>query len=243
MTTEQAKQLLFLYRPSVDAGNAEFAEAIALTQDERELRSWFEQHCAAQTALRDQFRDLPVPPDLAAEILARQRVVVPTFWRQPAWLAAAAAAIVLALGLVLYVWQRPHIPDRFTDFRARMVRDATSRYRMDVMTPDLAVLQQFLGTNGAPVDFVVPDELRDLTLTGGGLQRWRGQKVSMACFDRGDKQMLFLFVVNRAAVKAPPPPTPRVEKVNKLLTASWTRGEWAYLMAGPETSSVFQKQP
>jgi hypothetical protein len=242
MTTEQAKQLLFLYRPSVDAGNAEFAEAVALAQGEQELRSWFEQHCVAQAALRDQFRDLPVPPDLAGEILARHRVVVPILWRQPAWL-TAAAALVLALGIALYVWQRPHIPDRFTDFRARMVRNALLQYRMDVVTPDLTVLQQFLGTNGAPVDFVVPNELQGLSLTGGGLLRWRGQKVSMACFDRGDKQMLFLFVVNRAAVKAFPPLTPRVEKVNKLLMTSWTRGECAYLLAGPESSSVFQTQP
>jgi hypothetical protein len=242
MTPEQAKQLLLLYRPSLDASNAEFEEAIALVQGEGELRSWFEQHCATQAILRDRLRDLPVPPDLAADILARQRIVVPVSWRQPAWL-AAAAALILALGLVWYAWQRPRVPDRFADFRARMVRTAMLPYRMDVVTHELPVLQQFLGSNGAPIGFVVPDELRGLSLTGGGLQRWRGNKVSMACFDRGDKQMLFLFVVNRGAVKEPPPPTPHLEKVNKLQTASWTQGEWAYLLAGPETNGPLRKLP
>jgi hypothetical protein len=63
----------------------------------------------------------------------------------------------------------------------------------------------------------------------------------MVCFDRGDKQMLFLFVMKRSAVKDPPPPTPQLGKVRQMLTASWTQGENTYVLAGPEEAGFLGK--
>ena len=53
--------------------------------------------------------------------------------------------------------------------------------------------------------------------------------------------MLFLFVLNRSAIKDPPPAAPRLAKVNALLTASWTQGDKAYVLAGPEEVNFLQK--
>jgi len=88
---------------------------------------------------------------------------------------------------------------------------------------------------------MVPRGLKQLQLTGGGLLRWRSQPVTMVCFDRGDKQMLFLFVMARSAVKDPPPETPQVVKVNKLLTAQWSQADKTYLLAGPEEADFVRK--
>ena len=60
-------------------------------------------------------------------------------------------------------------------------------------------------SRGAPADYDVPRGLERLQLTGGGRLTWRSNPVAMVCFDRGDKQMLFLFVMKRSAVKDPPP--------------------------------------
>jgi hypothetical protein len=54
----------------------------------------------------------------------------------------------------------------------------------------------------------------------------------MVCFDRGDKQMLFLFVMKRAALKDAPPPQPQVKEASGLVAASWSKGDDAYLLLG-----------
>ena len=84
---------------------------------------------------------------------------------------------------------------------------------MDLVTNDMRQIRQFMAQRGAPADYHVPRGLERLQLTGGGRLTWRNNPVSMVCFDRGDKQMLFLFVMKRSAVKDPPPKTPRVAEV------------------------------
>jgi hypothetical protein len=63
----------------------------------------------------------------------------------------------------------------------------------------------------------------------------------MICFHRGDQQMLFLFVMNRNAVKNPPPDSPTFVKVSKLSTVSWSDGDKTYFLAGPEEPNFLQK--
>jgi hypothetical protein len=54
--------------------------------------------------------------------------------------------------------------------------------------------------------------------------------------------MLFLLVLNRAAVKDPPPERiPRVGKVRRLMTASWSEGNNTYLLAGPDEPDFVRK--
>lgn len=241
MTAAQAKETLLLYRPdSADGRDPDVAAALALTLQDEELRQWFHQHCAYQRAVRAQFRRLEPPPQLKAVILARHRIIRPTiWWRNPLWL-AAAASVVLLLSLT-GLWLRPRTPDRFADYQSRLVRTVLREYHMDVVTHDMAQVRHHLSSGGAPADYVVPPGLERLSLTGGGLLRWRSHPVSMVCFDRGDTQMLFLFVVRRSALKDPPPATPQVHKVNKLLAASWSQGDKIYLLAGPEDSAFPRK--
>jgi hypothetical protein len=118
-----------------------------------------------------------------------------------------------------------------------MVSAAVRVYGMDLETNDMTQLRQFVAKKGAPGDYEVSQGLARLQLKGGGLQRWRGNPVSMVCFDRGDSKMLFLFVMRRAAVKDPPPEvTSKVQlaRVDDYLTASWTRGNDTYVLAGLE---------
>jgi hypothetical protein len=55
----------------------------------------------------------------------------------------------------------------------------------------------------------------------------------MLCFDRGDQQMLFLFIVNRNAIKGEPGATPETHALNRLQTASWSDDVNVYVLAGP----------
>jgi hypothetical protein len=113
---------------------------------------------------------------------------------------------------------------------------------MDIPTNDMATVRRYLAARGAPADYVVPPGLAPLQLTGGGFLRWRSQPVSMVCFNRGDNQMLFLFVMN-SSMKDPPPATPALSKVSTLATASWTGNGKTYILAGPEQPGLLRYLP
>lgn len=244
MTSAQAKEILLLYRPGTrDAEDPQVLEAMELASRDPELAKWFGQQQAFQLAMRAKFREIPAPERAKVELLARQSTIVPQpmFWQRPVWLAAAAIFIVL-LGLSTF-WLRPSVPDRFSHYRESMVSAAVRTYGMDIETNDMAQLRGFLGSKGAPADYDLTGGLASLQLKGGGLLRWRGNPVSMVCFDRGGGATLFLFVMNRSALKDPPPSTTdaQVTQVDGLETASWSNGSHTYVLAGPTEPSFAEK--
>ena len=168
------------------------------------------------------------------------KILRPHFaWRQPVlWALAASVVLVCALA---GLWLKPSGQDPLAQFQARMVGSALREYRMDLVTNDMRQVRQLMAKGGAPADYVVSPGLEKLQLTGGGLLRWQNHPVAMVCFDRGDNQMLFLFVLDRTALPNPPPATPKLEKVNQLMTASWTQGDKTYVLAGPEEADFARK--
>lgn len=245
MSPQEARQILLLYRPgTADANDPQIAEALEMTRNDADLARWFEQHRAFQKAMRSGFRQMEVPAHLKASLLIRgtasPKVIIPqTGWRSPVWL-AAAAALLLLLGLA-GVWLKPRTPDQFANFQARMVGTALREYRMDIVTNDMGQIRKFMGDRGAPADYQLTTGLEGLQLTGAGLLRWRSHPVTMVCFNRGDNQMLYLFVMNRSALKDPPTSTPQLARVNDLVAASWTRGDKTYVLAGPEEPDFARK--
>ena len=235
MNREQAKDILMLYRPGTgDDQDPEIAQALEVAHRDPELGRWFKNHCQFQQAMRAKFRQIGVPEHLKAALLVEHQIIRPqAWWRQPAWIAAAAAIVLLAVLFPL----RPRLaaPDRFANFRDMMVSIALKDYRMDWETNDQARLRQLLAARGAPADYQVPPRLAQLKLTGGAALTWRSNPVSMVCFDQGNNQMLFLFVLDNAGVKDPPPiTTPELAKVSSYQTASWRSGDKTYVLVGPD---------
>jgi len=235
MTSQLAKEILLRYRPgSADASDPEFAEALEQARRDPELGGWFEQQQAFQSAMRDQFRQLPVPKRLQEEILAAYRpTVIPVWWRKPAFQTlAAAAAIVLLLGGTLF-WLRPREAGDFEAFQSRVVRTAQRGYAMDITTTNLGAIRKYLAAQGALADYVLPAALERLPGDGGAVVRWRNKTVSMVCFDLGNHNDLFLFVARRADLPdAPSAPKPRFAKIGRLTAASWSAGDKTYVLAG-----------
>jgi len=245
MNSSQAKEILLLYRPgTAEMADPQMAEALELARQDPELGRWFDQHRAFQKAMRAKFRQIEVPAHLKTSLLiqgaAQPKILPPqAWWRRPVWL-TTVVAVLLLLGLAS-AWLTPRRPDRFANYQSRMVSEAQRQYRMDLVTNDMQQIRQFMASRGAPADYGLTRGLGNLQLTGGGRLTWRSNPVAMVCFDRGDKQMLFLFVMKRSAVKDPPPETPQLAKVREMFTASWTHGDNTYVLAGPEEADFVKK--
>jgi hypothetical protein len=245
VNSAEAREVLLLYRPgTTETPDPQMAQALELARQDPELGRWFDQHRAFQKTMRAGFRQIEVPAHLKLSLLTQkpgqQIATTPqAWWHSPAWL-TAAAAVLLLLGLA-GAWLKPRAPDRFANYQSRMVGEALRDYRMDLVTNDMQQIRQFMASRGAPADYDVTPGLEHLQLTGGGQLTWRSNPVTMVCFDRGDKQMLFLFVMKRSAVKDPPPETPQLAMVHQMVTASWTRGDNTYVLAGPEETDFAKK--
>lgn len=245
MNRSEAKEILQFYRPGCDdANDPQMVEALALAVRDPQLGEWLEDHKQFQTAVRKKLQEIEVPVTLKDRILAERKTIRPQVWWREPFLLATAAAIVLLIGVgiaIVGVSMRPRAQDRFADYKNRMVSSALREYRMDIISADLGEVRRLIATRGAPTDFSIPKKLAQLPLTGGGVLHWHNHPVAMVCFNRGNNQMAFLFVMDRSAVKDPPAAAPKLARVNKLLAASWSEGEKTYLLAGPEEADFLGK--
>lgn len=235
MDSRLAKEILLRYRPgTADAGDPEVAEALDQAQRDPELGRWFAQHQAFHSTMCDRFRQLPVPAGLKEDILARyRRVVIPVWWRQPAFRTlAVAAAIVLFVGVALFRSQ-PREDRSFAAFQSRVVRNAQRGYVMEITSTNLNEIRQYLAAQGAQADYALSAPLEKLPGDGGAVVRWNNKRVSMVCFDLGNHNDLYLFVASRADLPdAPATSEPQFTKIGNLTAASWSAGEKTYVLAG-----------
>jgi uncharacterized membrane protein YbaN (DUF454 family) len=241
VNSDEAKQILLLYRPgTADAEDPSVAEAISFARQDPELATWFEQHQAFQKAIRAKFRQVKAPEHLKLELLAGANVIRPAvWWQQPAWL-AVAAAIALLVGYLAF-WQRPYIPDHFADYRKMMVAKAEGQYGMDLTTSDMEQLRKHFLQKGAPADYNLPQGLQNAQVLGGVRLSWRTHPVSMVCLRTSDSTNVWLFVTDRSALKDAPAGQRKFDKVDQLLTASWTEGDQLYVLAAPDERDFEQK--
>ena len=231
MTTREAKEILLLVRPGIgDEADPQVAAALELAQRDPELQAWFQQHCAFNAALRKKFAELPVPRTLKGDILLGPKVVrgPAHWWSRRAALAIAACLVLLAIVGALWRSSQPRLD--YPNCRARMVGTLQREYPMEITTNDMQPIRAHLAERGAPADYTVPNGLATTALTGAGVLSWQGEPVSMVCFDRGNKDMVFMLVFYKKQFRQPPPPLPQLELVKQLATASWSSGNKVYLL-------------
>jgi len=228
----EAQKILLLYRPgTADERDPAFVQALAELERDPELKAWFEEHCRFQRALAAKFSQIPVPADLKDRILAEQATIIhPAFPQWTGKLLAVAALLILLISMGTML-MKPKARDQFSEYRGRMVQEVLRAYSMDLKTNDSNQVRQLMASKGAPADYVPPASLTSIQLAGGGVLRWRGNPVSMICYDRGGSNMMWLFVLKESAIKDAPPETPKFATINKLTTASWTKGPNTYILA------------
>lgn len=240
MTSEQAKEILLRHRPGAETGDPEMTAALALCERDAALRTWFEEHGRRQSVIQECFRKITPPAGLKEQIISEHQAALrATWWRHPRVLAAAALIIMLSAVAVFWL-QRDRGPSNelsIASFRMRMVKEALRLYRMELESGDLEQIRRHLASRQAPADFVLPEALDRASVTGCATTLWQDANVSLICFLKGKpnpagtKSDMWLFVMDQAVVKDPPPPGERREaKVNRLFTAMWTKDGKVYLL-------------
>ena len=245
MNTTEAKTILLLYRPgTADAQDPQIATALELAKMDPELARWLEVHCARQHAIGGKFRQITVPAGLKEQIISEQAASEKaTLWR-PKYMPAMAAAFVLLLGLLAFLWLPKRGPDdTLAIYQNQMVGIALRGYGMDLITHDPSQIRSHLAQSMAPSDYVLPAGLQNVAVAGCAVESWQNKKVSMICFRTGkplppgEQSDLWLFVVDRTSLAVSTVgEIPQYSKVNRLVIATWTKGDKIYLLgtAGDE---------
>jgi hypothetical protein len=226
MTTEQAKEVLRIYRRGVDDPlDPELVSALELVKRDPELRSWYDEQSAIHDSLRTRLRALPVPDDLHRRIVAGNRR---SMWRSPLLL-SAAAALVLFIGIAL-LWEAQQPRYAFSTFRQKMVRTAMGGYPMPLMTNDLKAIRSYIRSQNGHADYALTPTLQKMPGEGGVVFPWHSRTVSLVCLDGGKGRDIFLFVIDRKAVTSPPS-SREFATIGRLPTASWVDGDKVYILA------------
>ena len=242
MNSAEAKQILLFYRPgSRDEPDAELAQAVAFAKGDPELGHWFEKHCALQAAICGHLRQIDAPVEFKERILARRIVRQRIVRLQMPVALATAAAIALFIGLAAH-WFKPHKRDDSAACRDHMMGIALRGYGMDLTTPDLNEIRAYLKSHRGLADYALTRGLEKLPSEGCAVLDWHGHPVSMVCFNSGNHKDLYLFVMNRKALRdGLLTDQPQFNQVSTLMTATWAAAGKVYFLAGKGDQEFLRK--
>lgn len=243
MDKQEAKMVLQALRPNdLDTTQPAFAEALALVETDPELKAWWEAQQAFDRAVVAKLKQVPIPDDLRASILAGRKIE--QFKRLPQfsfWLAAAAAlAIFCALGTSQYIKDYGPLPRN--EYTAAVLpflnRDAPL---LAMTSADRDNVVAWLKEHNSPTG-TLPVKMADVPTIGCQKFSVHGHSVSLICFALANGAIVHLFVVDKQALTDPPAVgTPEMDHVEGWCTASWSDAHMSYILATQADPSVFKQ--
>src|SRR5262245_39698896 len=225
MNRDEAQYVLRSYHLNgLDADDPQFQAALEMLKRDPELREWFSAEQVLDQKLSDAFRTFAVPPALKRELLAARKIVPQGgWWRRTAWISVAAASLAL-LGVLSVLLSRAVQKRPFAEIHSYIVETAAKLDHLDIRTGDLARVREWLRDHGAPDDFVIPGQLNGKSSVGCRVFSWKGQNISLVCFEIGNNKVAHLFVVDRSVLTScPDGSVPQIEADgNGMATAAWS---------------------
>lgn len=234
MTNQEAKFTLGAYRASgQDAGDPAYAEALQRTRDDPQLGAWFERARAHDAAVGAKLREIAPPAELRAAILAGARASTTqrTWWRQPVWLAAAAAVMVLLAVAGRISLKRGGEIDAPTTALAELALTdmsvkghggpdaATGELKTWLRAPDGKL------TSGVHLDFAQMRAQGCRTLSLGG------HEVAEVCFERGGIEFHLYALPLGAMPELPARAVPALVARATQAAAVWSDSKFHYVLA------------
>lgn len=231
---DQAKLLLSAYRPGGgDASDPAFAEALAQARRDPQLSAWLDESQRFDQVISEKLRGVAVPAGLRSTILAGAKMSRPRPWWQGSrvWALAAAFAILAALG-ALWLGKAARLDTWQTDSLAVLDQIESGAVNLDFEHEKPAQLTDWLRERAAPVPSALPPALAAHPTFGCKTIDAQGRKVSLLCFDLGNKEQAHLFTTPRAGLKiAPPDRHPIFSRLRNWNLASWRSGGHVQMLA------------
>lgn len=244
MNREEAKSVLVACRPNgADANDPLLAEAMALVQQDAELRAWFEAEQAADKAIAAKLKAAPLPEDLLARVRAGTQARIAGQPRRSS-LALAMAASFAVMGLIAALWlnRTPAVlPGSYAAYRADMAQFLRDFPKLDLATDRLSEVRDWLSRQHPAVRAKIPPGMERFPSIGCRTVDWQGRKLALVCF-MVEGQVVHLFVMPRTAFPdAGLSSTPWFAKVRQLNTASWSSEDNLYLVVTSGDGAILPK--
>ena len=193
---------------------------------------------------------IEVPEDLATKILTEApsemadgeptESKIVSFPTRRLWMAAAAAVVLTAAGLVKYFAFPPPVVFPGTEFssvskfREDMAFFATERFVLDNTTKDLSEARDWLKEHQSPVYEETPGAIVSFEGMGCKTFNWDEHKVSLVCFKNDDDDIVHLFVANKAIFEdlMPASDLQTMQVKRQLETGGWMTENEVFLLVG-----------
>lgn len=242
MNREEARQILALWRNSErDRLDPFFAEALKLAEGDAELARWFADEQEFDRAFAAKLTATALPADLHKRVRAvsHLRIDQRFLWFRRVTL-AAAAVLVLAL-LFATTLRRGASLD---DFRSEMISFVKLTPPLELESADLERIEKWIGDANAPspTTSAIPTGLNALDPAGCRVLFYRGHKVTLICFKRGNGKLAHLLVIDRAALpRLPRKSAPTFATEGEWMTAAWQDGNNAYVLAAQGDRELLER--
>jgi hypothetical protein len=167
MTTQEAKEALWLYRGPVDDADPKFQEALAFARRDPELTKWLHEQRTCFAAIRSKLRDIEPPRALAGNIISHRLIPFPRDWSRILQLAATILISASVTALLMKWSERRNRPVAGAQeiLVTGEVLDMTCYIAYNLSGPDHAECARVRIRNGAPVGIKAQDG-RVYLLTG-----------------------------------------------------------------------------
>jgi hypothetical protein len=225
--------MLSVHRGSdTEAIDPRFGEARRKAESDSALSQWWTAEQEQDRTITAKLASVALPPDLKARLLLPPRSfdAPQRRWSRPVILAAAC---LIALAVLFGSWRGPFQPAvSLADYRDEMVGFIKVDPTLEMKSPNISQVTDWLQKNNAPSQLELPKKLQGLEPIGCRTLRFRGHDVGLICFKRKEGGLIHLFVVNRGAL-------PGLQKFEDAqvaperdwMTAVWEKGDMIYLMA------------
>ncbi len=233
MDEQEARLILQAYAPGAERDNPEIAAALEEAARNPELARWFADEQAFDRAIAAHLEAVPAPFGLKTRILAQMAPPPATAARSWSWAVKLAGGVALLFLLVQIVSLfRPAAPEaRVANYAQEMVSFIRLGGALDMESHDLGKIKNWLKQKEAAPQFV-PSNLAALQPLGCRLLSFRGQTVTLICFQRGEGRLAHLFVVDRAALpKLKPGDAVIFQREGDWTTATWAKDDRVYMIA------------
>jgi hypothetical protein len=237
-----------------DDADPAIAEAVAKTVADPQLAAWAEAEKRSDAALAAKLRQVQPPTGLRDTILAGARVSRRRWWHwfnAKAWRGfrnsemLAAAAIVILLGAALtWNYLRGTKPENdWQAFAATQVAGIESAsISLGKVVHSMPEIHAWLAAQTCPTPGQLPESVRKLKIFGCSKLSWRGEPMSIVCFNLGGGREVHLVTVSRRNLPSSPPVgSPVFASVQGYTTASWSEGDRAMMLIGKVDESELRK--